>query len=283
MSNAAHIIESALQGHDLANVYAMVSFGKDSLVLIDILSRYGVKNVLYLEDDDEVVDREHIMATCNHYALNVYRMNRGRGMFFVAQDQPLWLAFPFVSDRHFTPIPTNMISYEDGHTGEFHCVDEMLYADRGSPLSIQPTLIFSGFKRSDVTAKGCLTYANVLSPEALVAHMERMSALTEIAPGLPLALPLLDWSDKDVWSYLKTWEIPWSTKVYDDDGHRRPTDIQWCFRCHDPRQPSLVACPKVNRPVLNLPSMTQDSDLQLTKLVRLGVMTEPEQKDLRHG
>lgn len=266
-----------------AKPMVMVSFGKDSLVLIDLLAAHGVKAVLYLEDDDEVIDRPFIQSVVDRYGLSVTRMNRGRGMFFVVKDQPLFLAFPFVSRQHFTPVPTNMIPYTSS-CQDFQCVDEMLSNERGAVLpSYDPDFVFCGFKKTDVNAKGCLTFLNLLGADVVNDRLARISALTEIAPGLPLCLPLLHWTDDQVWAYLKDRGLPWSHEVYDAAGQRRPTEKQWCFRCHDPRESSIVFCPKLGRNVLNLPAMTQDTDLQLERLVRLGLMSTPERGELTNG
>lgn len=262
---------------------AMVSFGKDSLVLIDLLHHHHVTTVLYLEDDDEVIDRDHIGRIRDRYALDVVRMNRGRGMFFVLKNQPLFLAFPFVSRRHITPVPTNMIPYVEGSTAEFHCVDEMLRAERGIAVALEPDLVFSGFKLSDVAAKGCLTFINLLGADTYRETLTRLALTTELAPGLPLALPLLHWTDAMVWQYLRDHDVPWSQLVYDNEGKRRTADRQWCFRCHDPREASIVHCPKVGHPVLNLAGLADDTDLKVETLVRLGIMTAEQRRDLNHG
>lgn len=278
----AHLrITSALA--DAVKPAAMVSFGKDSLVLIDLLAEHGVKAALYLEDDDEVIDRPFIQSVVDRYELQVMRMNRGRGMFFVVKDQPLFLAFPFVSRQHFTPVPTNMIPYDPTSCQDFHCVDDMLSNERGAVLRYDPDFIFCGFKKTDVSAKGCLTFINLLGADVITDKLARIEPLTELAPGMPLCLPLLDWTDDQVWAYLRERNLPWSHEVYTMDGKRRPTEKQWCFRCHDPRESSIVFCPKLSRDVLNLAAMTKDTDLQLERLVRLGIMSTPERGELTNG
>lgn len=70
--------------------------------------------------------------------------------------------------------------------------------------------------------------------------------------GPALAFPLKDWSDADVWHYLKNQRVPTQEDRYDretgklrENHDRRSNDyITACVRCIDPREPKMVECPK---------------------------------------
>lgn len=274
-------IEHAL-AHATAEPYAVSSFGKDSLVLLHLLSAHGVRNVLHLQDADEVVDWPFINEVIANYDLHVTMLSRGRAMFMVVNDMPVFTALTFVSDRHLAVFPTTMAPYTG--RGSYVCVDGELHAMRATALDLQFDLLFSGAKRSDLTSKACLSFMNLL-PTAMVEQRARESFATEVyrdrGAGVMSCEPLLHWTDADVWAYIDVQGLPWSHAVYHDDHTKKPTGMQWCYRCHDPREASIVACPRIGKNVLNLAAMTQDSDLQIEKLGRIGMLNQQEVEALR--
>jgi 3'-phosphoadenosine 5'-phosphosulfate sulfotransferase (PAPS reductase)/FAD synthetase len=262
--------------------YVISSFGKDSLVLLDMLSQHGVTNVLHLEDVDEVVDWPFIERTCERYRLQMTRLGRGRVLFGVINDTPVFTAMTFLSDRWLAVFPTQMKPYEG--QGSFVCVDQELSAMRTTALDVQFDCLFSGAKRADLTSKNCLSFMNLL-PEPLVEKRAREEFATyvhrERQPNLWSCDPLLHWTDTDVWDYIVKYDVPWSRLVYNEDHTKRPTNAHWCYRCHDPRENSIVVCPRLGKSILNFSGMAHDSDLHLERLYRLGLLNAEEKEAIR--
>ena len=264
--------------------FAVSSFGKDSLVLLHLLQRHGVTNVLHLEDTDEVVDWPFIWKLQKEYGLKIYPLSRGRVVFFVVGDTPVFTALSFLDDRHLTVFPTTVTPYSG--VGSFVCVDSELHAMRGYTLDVSFDLLFAGTKHVDLTTGGCKSFMNLLSDETLVKRLDDQFAPTvhrDLAPGIRACDPLLHWTDQQVWDYIETYDLDWSRLVYNDDHTKKPTGRQWCFRCHDPREGSIVTCPRTQQKILNFAAMTQDHDLQIQRLGRLGLLNVQEVKELTHA
>jgi 3'-phosphoadenosine 5'-phosphosulfate sulfotransferase (PAPS reductase)/FAD synthetase len=74
----------------------------------------------------------------------------------------------------------------------------------------------------------------------------------EPAPGLKLIFPIVDFTDADVWEYTERFSVPYNDKRYDKaNGYREFKDFTFnsdqyyaCVKCVLPGQPDLVECPK---------------------------------------
>lgn len=81
----------------------------------------------------------------------------------------------------------------------------------------------------------------------------------QVTDSVSLFFPLREWTDGDVWSYLRENHVPWQKERYSADGTDQP-DQWWnpdythaCTRCIDPREKGkMVDCPKLGFPVLNI-------------------------------
>lgn len=273
-------IDLALTKNELPP-FAVSSFGKDSLVLLHLLSQHGVTNVLHLEDADEVVDWPFIWKVRDTYGLKIYPISRGRVIFFVVGDTPVFTALSFIDDRNLMVFPTSITPYSG--IGSFTCVDGELHAMRGYTLNVKFDLLFAGTKHCDLTSGNCNSFMNLLSGDTLEKRKEVSFAPTihrDFAPGIRACDPLLHWSDADVWDYIEHHQLAWSRLVYNEDHTKKPTGRQWCFRCHDPREASIVTCPRTQQKILNFAAMTQDHDLQIQRLGRLGLLNVAEVEEI---
>lgn len=259
------------------------SFGKDSVALIDVLAPYGVRNVLWMEDADETVDRRYISEIQRRYDLRMVPMSRGRVLFSWIKGRPFFLAFPFLTERHVVVMPTFTPAYEG--RGSYVCVDQELTALRGQPPVVRPSIIFSGQKANDIGGKGCLELLSLL-PDRF-AEIRRQEAASEGAfvevNGLPMYRPLLEWTDADVWAYLDAHQISVSPLVYQPDHTKVPVARTWCYQCHDPSQPSIVHCPRIDRSILNLAAFHHSDAYALHMLRALGVLSEAEYTELSNA
>lgn len=275
-------IEQALEQYG-SNPWIVSSFGKDSVALIDVLAPFGVRNVFWMEDADETVDRQHIAEMQRRYHLNLVPLSRGRVLFTWIKGKPFFLAFPFVSDHHVVVMPTFTPSYEG--LGSYVCVDQELTALRGQPPTEIPSILFTGQKASDIGGKGCLELLSILPESFAEARQQeaRDAGAFVVVNGLPMHRPLIDWTDADVWAYLEQRSIPVSPLVYNPDHTKKPVHRTWCFQCHDPSQPSIVDCPRINRPILNLSAFHHLDAAAIDQLHALGVLNDAEHEELTRG
>ncbi|MFZ2604031.1 MAG: phosphoadenosine phosphosulfate reductase family protein, partial [Candidatus Omnitrophota bacterium] len=89
-------------------------------------------------------------------------------------------------------------------------------------------LTFIGHKNSDVD--------DVLGEVPLTSRMRGNGKTV-------LYYPLYEWTDKDIWGYIKTNKIPYNTKRYNDKDMAYNNDYyECCYNCLDPEQPEDVDC-----------------------------------------
>lgn len=256
----------------------MCSFGKDSLVLVDMLAAHGVRDVLYLENIDEVVDHAYMAAIVDRYNLRLRTLPRGRGVLFFVRGTPQFLCYPFVSPVTMLPVPMALSPWNG--EGEYLCVDEELRATHGTVVDFAYEALFFGNKRCDLLDGGgaCLPWFPMLSADAQRAYHARMTPATPFwrLNEMAACSPLLNWSQADVWEYIEHRQLPTSVKVY-DGRQRRLHQNRACYRCHDPALPAKVHCPKLGRPITNLGALVPPS---LDALVALGMMSPVEAAEL---
>lgn len=273
---ALRLLRTALEGAQHPAI--LCSFGKDSMALVALASRFGVRRVLYLEDRDEIVDEEHKARVIARYKLDVIPMRSGRGVFYSVGGEPYLLAFPFVSPSAALPVPTNVNPWSG--IGPFMCIDDRLRAAHGAVLPHPVDVVIHGFKRCDFEGGSCRMFVDRLPEPLRTAAIERIGATdacTDLVDhNLRVVYPLLDWSHDDVWDFLEAYNIPTSPLMYDGRA-RRPFTHQVCYRCHDPNGPAIVRCPKTGESIMNLGG-GGEWEFGLAYLTRLGILT-PEEHD----
>lgn len=257
----------------------MCSFGKDSLVLVDLLTRYGVRDVLYLENIDEVVDNEYITTIVERYGLRVHPLPRGRGVLFFVRGTAQFFCYPFVSATTMLSVPMALPPWTGA--GAYLCVDDELRAVHGAVVPYDFDVLFFGNKHVDLRDGGgaCLPWYPMLSAAAQDAYRHRMTPTTPRWRFQTLVgcSPLLDWTQDDVWAYIDDRHLPVSANVYDAHRQRRLHTTRACYRCHDPNLPATVLCPRVGAPITNLGAFLPPT---LAPMVALGLMSEAEAEEL---
>lgn len=257
----------------------MCSFGKDSLVVLDLAVSMGVRDIMYIENIDEVVDEAYNASIVASYGLTLHPLPKGRGLLFFVRDTAQFLCFPFLSQTKMLMVPMRVTPWTG--TGDFLCLDAELRAEHGTTVPYDFDLLLFGQKRVDLLDGGgaCLPWFPMFSAETQARYHARMTpqAPTWACGDMTACSPLWDWSQADVWEYIEAHGLPVSSKVY-DGRQRRLLDGAACYRCHDPRLPGKVKCPKLNgAPITNMGAFTHAG---ADHLARLGIMTAEEAQEL---
>lgn len=274
VAHAREVIQKALQRAQHPRV--LCSFGKDSLVLLDLLAEFGVRAVLHAQGPDEQVDPDYVAALTMRYDLDVTLLPKGRGHLFFLGTHPFFLSFPFINPTVMLPFPLTMTPYCGEPT--FTCIDEELRASAGGVLSLETDCIFSGQKASDLDHTTCAIVQRYLPRADRQLLRKELRSEEELWWGtLPVAAPLQHWTDDDVWSYIEQHHLPTSPKMY-HRHHRLHQEAVTCYRCHDPNGPGIVDCPRWKRPLTNLRHFTKETGL--SQLATLGVITTSQAAEL---
>lgn len=72
--------------------------------------------------------------------------------------------------------------------------------------------------------------------------------------GTRLVVPFIDWTDDDIWAYIRKYDLPYDRQRYDEkDEAVSPDKYPTCFRCIDTRLiGQSVDCPKFEHKLMNI-------------------------------
>jgi Phosphoadenosine phosphosulfate reductase family len=216
------------------------SFGKDSLVVLDLV--YQIRQ------------RVPILFFPQHAKQFPEKYQFARD-FIAAYKLPVWSLPPrlvtHVQDGDYFEIftqfggdatgPLNMslgCRAWQGTDKEFVCAAEMLLQPPNAHVNFPWDLTFIGTKACD--------------PIPLAGTVENFQSVID-SGSTRICLPLADWTDDDIWAYIKAREIPYSEARYDEqlesaDPDRYPV----CFGCLDTRKRGeKVFCPVLESMIPN--------------------------------
>jgi hypothetical protein len=264
---ALTLIDGVLQKHPNPVVYS--SFGKDSMVLLDLVGRAGFKLPI-------VFHRLPFMPWKYRFAEGIIQ-ERG----YAVYDYPPMLSavnegmeiinYYSVGTKllytSVTPVPV-----DPGKA--FLCGYMDVFERPKGYMDFPWDLIFIGHKDSDIDP--------VLGPVPLKTnYVERI--------GEPsLVFPLRDFTDQDIWDYTTTRNIPVHDTRYDRDNSWKkfkdttfnPDFFPVCTACMDHKNDSVVHCPKFDKDVPNIsPMLRRVTD----PLGPLDYLKEIEEKEPVHG
>jgi 3'-phosphoadenosine 5'-phosphosulfate sulfotransferase (PAPS reductase)/FAD synthetase len=218
----------------------MASFGKDSMVVIDLASELGVRDVLHIQYADEPEDTDHVAKVVNRYGLNVTMIPQGRATFFFHKGEASLVVFTSIGVRFF-PAPIAITKSADPGC---LCVDDLLRGSAGPVNSLDPDLLIWGRRNADAVEHG-----------ASLRFLDDPRSMIESPPdwqvaGLRCVSPIVVWTPEEVWGYIEKRGVPVSNSSYAD---RRDLSgpASACWRCHDPSEEAIVDCPRGYR-LMNL-------------------------------
>ena len=146
-----------------------------------------------------------------------------------------------LNDRRYMPIGVR--SRKDDEDRYFCAVHALLLRPKGL-VDYPWDVTFVGHKASDD-----LHFADHVTDMQPVFQGEKTRTV----------FPLHDWSDDDVWTYIRKYDLPYDRARYDDKKEASNPDIlPSCFRCLDTHHfLEYVWCPKINERILSVAKSPQ--------------------------
>lgn len=258
VADAVMLIEAALVVH--AQPVVMSSFGKDSMVLLDLVKRAGVQLPI-------VFFREPFFPKKYEFAEAVIREEE-----YVVYDYPPRITYVSCGESAIeivnmhdsvlgaAPIylPTGIVKPTEGQ--HYLCGLKDIYEKPLGTFAFPWDLVMVGHKSSD---KDPILNSVVLN--------------TSYHEGKPsVLLPLKDFTDEDVWDYTVQQGLPINKKRYNEHNNWRefsdtthnPDYFEACTACIDLRSPATVWCPKIQAEIPNISkSVRQLRSLDLPQYV----------------
>jgi len=237
----------------------MSSFGKDSLVMLDIIERCGYKlPILFLKEpflpkkyefaNDVILKKDYTVYDYPPTYMAIVKSKTGFGIGGVYQ------CGPKVTDTIFRAL--EIVQPKEGEP--FLCGLKDLYEKPTGGINFIWDLIFIGHKSSDV--------------DPVYGHIPLKQDFVESSPLV--SLPLADFTDEDIWKYTEEFELPVNRKRYDPETNKNREDITYnpdyyyaCTACIDKDREPQVFCPLVNKEIKNVSSKVLYLDHKLPAYV----------------
>lgn len=243
------MIEEAIDFiRDLSTRYARPvvysSFGKDSMVMLDLVERAGLRPPILFHREAffplkyEFADQ---IISARHYEVHDYAPI---GMQVAKRAGVIEIVNRHQSGAACDWTPIGIRAPEPGLP--YLCGYQDLYNKPLAPFDFPWDLAFVGQKSSDV--------------DPILGGVPLKTQLHERADGgATIAFPLRDFTDADVWEYTLAHSLPINEKRYNrSEGWKEFADITFnpdyfhaCTACIDRDQPERVWCPKVERMIWN--------------------------------
>lgn len=215
------------------------SFGKDSLVLMDLVYRVKPCPILFFPQHAAQFPEKYRFARTfiDTYKLPVFSLPPR--LLTHVQDGDHFEIFTQFGGNTTGPLNMSLgCRAWAGTDKDFVCAAEMLLQPTTPSVHYPWDLTFLGTKASD--------------PIPLASSVDQFHTASE-AGSTRLCLPLAAWTDADIWAYIKAREMPYDTARYDDhDEAADPDCYPVCFACLDTRKRGeSVFCPVLETMMAN--------------------------------
>lgn len=218
------------------NPIVLCSFGKDSIVLLHLCLRIRKVPVLFFRFPKFHEKHAHAHQVMRDWDLEVYDMWPEQvhyyqsGRFFEVLH-----SYPTGQHGHIH-LFSGIRERREGEDRYLCAVQDLL--QRPKALSDYPwDLTIHGHKGTDDPEMG--------ASGAIVNPVSQLG-------GTTLCVPFVDWTDEDIWAYIKYYNLPYDTARYDAKNETTsPDKYPTCYRCLDgDYRGALVPCPKLHNTLI---------------------------------
>jgi 3'-phosphoadenosine 5'-phosphosulfate sulfotransferase (PAPS reductase)/FAD synthetase len=212
------------------NPVVLCSFGKDSIVLLHLCLRLRKVPVLFFRFPKFHEKHAHAHQVMKDWDLEVYDMWPASATYYQSGT--------FFEVLHQYPtgggsgiyLFSGIRARRDGEARYLCAVDDLLHRPKAE--SVYPwDVTIHGHKGTDDPELG--TTGAIRNPVSQLG-------------GTQLVVPFVDWTDDDIWTYIRHYNLPYDTQRYDQkDETTSPDKYPTCYRCLDGAyRGALVPCPK---------------------------------------
>lgn len=221
------------------NPIILCSFGKDSIVLLHLCLRLRKVPVLFFRFAKFHEKHAHAATVMQAWDLEVYDLwpktvtDYQRGDFFEV------LHGYATGDNGTIQLFSGIRERRDGETRFLCACDDLMGRPKTQSHDYPWDVTFHGHKGTDDPELG--------ASGAIVNPVSQLG-------GTKLVVPFTDWTDEDIWAYIRKYDLPYDHARYDERQEATsPDKYPTCFRCLDTRLiGESVDCPKYHQPLVNI-------------------------------
>ena len=219
------------------NPIVLCSFGKDSIVLLHLCLRIRTVPVMFFRFAKFHEKHAHAQQVMREWDLEVHDMWPAlmtyyqSGSFF-----EVWHQYP-TGPQAFIYLASGIRARQD--ESRYLCaVDDLLNRPTLTGVEYPWDVTIHGHKGTDDPEMGAI---------GPIAH-----PVSQLG-GTRLVVPFGEWTDDDIWTYIKHYDLPYDTARYDrQDKTTSPDSYPTCYRCLDgDYRGALVPCPKSGQLIPN--------------------------------
>jgi hypothetical protein len=202
-----------------ANPVCLCSFGKDSLVLLHLISRIKKIPVIYWREPFFQKKFFHPQVVAQEWNLEVYDYPPSHCDYLQLGDYFDVYNFYYINGKDWLNLYTGCVDYQEDKP--FLCaIKDLLLRPKISSYEFKWDCVFHGHKQVD---------------PVYIADRIELPRLKIFGNGL-LSLPIKDWSNEDIWDYIIKYKLPYSKERYDKKDEASNNDIvRTCHNCLDCR------------------------------------------------
>lgn len=243
--HALELIKTHVDARMKPVVYS--SFGKDSMVLLDLIKRAGFKFPI-------VFHREPYGGRRYEFADQVIKLEG----YAVHDWPPSSMEFRSGADRAGKPIYEIVNRHTSGRVADDYLPIGVRDPEDGQPFFCGLVDFYGKPLGSGYTFPWDLGFVGLKSTDEdpMLGGVRLITDVDEDAQ-CPLVFPLRHFTDADIWAYTRFYQLPVNTGRYDlANGGREHHDITYnpdwfhvCVACMDAGESTTVHCPKVGREI----------------------------------
>lgn len=228
------------------NPICLCSFGKDSLVMLHLIMRIKKIPVIYWREPFYQSKFEHPQKVSQLWDLEVYDYPPTFTDYLQLEDYFDVYNFYYCGGNYMN-LYTGTRSYKPIDNKFLCAYKDLLMRPKVPIYDFRWDCIFHGHKQSD---------------PVYIADRIELPKLTPFGMGI-MALPIKDWTDEEIWSYIERYELPYNKERYDNKNEESNNDVfPTCHDCLDYRNlGKKVSCPKLNKEI-NCIAKTKEQNLE---------------------
>jgi len=241
------------------NPVVLCSFGKDSMVMLHLLRKLRVTPVLFFKEPFFPKKLAFANKVIEDWNLSVYDFPPVHTDYIFKDDNFEVINWYNGFGNALLYLPTGAHDYKEGE--DFLCaIHDLLLKPTVVKHSFPWDTIFVGHKSTDLDP--------ILDNISLKRKTVRIQEML-------LALPIAEWTDKDIWDYTVENGIPYNSKRYDkDNGFKEFQDKSFnndyhpcCFKCLDNKESKVIKCPKSGINVNNVSTTDEQNMVKREKIL----------------
>ena len=210
------------------NPVCLVSFGKDSLVMLHMILQIKKVPIIYWREPFYQSKFRHANEISEKWDLTVYDYPPTYTDFLCLDDYFDVYNYYDIGGTYMN-LYTGTRNYTTEDKKYLCAVNDLLNRPKVPAYEFNWDCIFHGHKQSD--------------PLYITDYIELPKV--KMKPNGFMALPIKEWSDDEIWEYINYYDLPYNKARYDSKDEKRNNDLfPTCHDCLDPKNKNGCYCKK---------------------------------------